>query len=261
MRPYFWGILKFVGFASIFFVLSFLLGARILLAEPTILHLDFLDQEGQKVEGVQGTLVLVVGNYVDKLPLAVTKDGMDLPMDPSWLRSHWPGGKSRLKNLNRVFVFLKGPGYAPLCSAPIQWMGSPTGGLGKEVVVSFPRGKTLSITKGQKFLSVVEFRRPTERFLKLSGSMGKPMAGVHVKSYVFWSRDDDGDLSGGDPLTEGSTDATGRFPVVDGDFTYAFQIDTKAAPGKKAGTVLVVKRFEDKDYPAVLQDDPISKTP
>jgi hypothetical protein len=87
------------------------------------------------------------------------------------------------------------------------------------------------------------------------------MAGTHVRSYVYWSKNDDGTLNGADFLSEGSTDSAGRFPVVDGDFTYAFQVDSKASPGKKAGTVLVVQRFEDKEYPAVLPDDPASGDP
>jgi len=261
MKTYFWGFFKLTGAASLLFVLSFLLGAKFLLAEPTLLHLDFQDPQGAKIEGMKGTLVLVVGNYVDRLPLKITEDGLDLPMDASWLKAHWPGGKNRLKNMNRAYVFLKAPGYAWLCSNPIQWMGTDSGGLGKNVVVSFPRGKTLVVSQGQKLSTTLEFRKPTERFLKLSGSKGKPMSGVHVKSYVFWSKNDDGDLNGSDFLTEGLTDDTGRFPVVDGDFTYAFEIDTAAAPGKKAGTVLVVKRFEDKEYPAVLQDGSASDTP
>ena len=117
------------------------------------------------------------------------------------------------------------------------------------------------ISKGQKLSSSLEFRKPSERFLKLSGSKGKPLVGVKVRSFVYWSKNDDGGLNGADFLEEGMTDETGRVPVADGDFTYAFQIEYKAVPGKKASTVLVVKRFEDKEYPATLQDDSSADTP
>lgn len=261
MNDYFRRYFKYTVAFAVLLAASFLFGVKVLPAEPTLLHLDFQDQQGRKVEVMKATLVLVVGNYVDKLPLKFSGEGLDLPLDASWLRSHWPGGASRLKNVDRAYVFLTAPGYALVCSGPIQWLGTESSGLGKNVVISFPRGKTLVVSKGQKLSTTVEFRRPTERFLKVSGTQGKPLIGVHVRSYVFWSKSDNGDLNGADLLNEGSTDATGRVPVVDGDFTYAFQIDYKAAPGKKAGTVLVVKRFADKEYPAVLKDDPSTDTP
>jgi hypothetical protein len=255
MKKIFSSTLKFTGVFLLLFVVSFLIGAKAFSAEPTLLHLDFQDDQGQKVQVTRAILVLVVGNYVDKLALEPSTDGLDVQLDASWLRANWPRSSSRIKNLDRAYVYLKATGYASVCSNPIHWMGTESGGSGKSVVISFPRSKTMVVAKGEKLSSTVDFRRPTERFLKLSGSKGKPITGVRVKSYIYWSKDDDGDLSGADFLDEGTTDATGRVPVVDGDFTYAFKIIRKATPGNSAGTVLVVKRFEDKEYPATLQDD------
>lgn len=255
MGSMFLSALKFFSFCLFLFGVCFLIGAKVLSAEPTLLHLDFQDGQGQKVEVTQATLVMVTGNYIDKLPLEVSPHGLDLSLDPSWLRAHWPRGGSRIKNMDLAYVYLKAPGYASVCSNPIHWMGTESGGSGKSVVVSFPRGKTLVVFKGQKFSSTLDFRKPGERFLKLSNGKGKPAVGVKVKSYIYWSKTDDGDLNGADFLGEGITDETGRVPVIDGDFTYAFKINRKATSGNSAGSVLVVKRFEDKEYPATLQDD------
>lgn len=254
MKSMFLSALKFMGVCLLLFGVSFLVGAKVLSAKPTLLHLDFRDDQGQKVNGTQATLVLVVGNYVDKLPLEVSGNGLDLPLDPSWLRAHWPRAGSRIKNLDLAYVYLRAPGYASVCSSPVHWMGTE-GGSGKSVVISFPRGKTMVVFEGQDFSSALNFRKPAERFLKLSNGKGKPAVGVRVKSYIYWSKTDDGDLNGADFLGEGTTDETGRVRVMDGDFIYAFQIFHKAASSHSTGTVLVVKRFEDKEYPATLQDD------
>ncbi len=72
-------------------------------------------------------------------------------MDASWLRANWPGGENRLKNLDRAYVYLKAPGYAPVVSSPINWMGGESGGLGKDVVVSFPGSKVAIVSKGRSF--------------------------------------------------------------------------------------------------------------
>lgn len=255
MKSMFLNSLKFMGACLFLFGVCFLVGAKVLSAEPTVLHLDFQDDQGQKVKVTQATLVLVVGNYIDKLPLETSVGGLDLSLDPSWLRAHWPRASSRIKNMDLAYVYLQAPGYASLCSNPIHWMGTESGGVGKSVVISFPRGKTMVVFKGQSFSATLNFRKPDARFLKLSNGKGKPAVGVKVKSYIYWSKTDDGDLNGADFLGEGTTDETGRIPVVDGEFTYAFQIFRKATSSNSAGTVLVVKRFEDKEYPATLQDD------
>src|ERR1035441_2868822 len=163
--------------------------------------------------------------------MEIPRGGLDIPLDASWLRANWPGGASRLKNMDRGYVYLKAPGYAAICSNPIHWMGTESDGLGKNVVISFPRSKTLVMSQGQRLSLTLIFRKPTERFLRLSGGKGLPLAGIRVKSYVYWSKNDDGDLNGADFLGEGITDETGRIPVVDGDFTYAFQILRKATAG------------------------------
>jgi hypothetical protein len=62
-------------------------------------------------------------------------------------------------------------------------------------------------------------------------------------------------LNGSDFLGDGISDATGRVPVIDGDFIYAFQMTPQAASGNKAATVLVVKRFDSKEYPVTVPLD------
>src|SRR5581483_969460 len=106
MNSLFWDGLKYTGACLLLFGFSFLIGVKVLSAEPTLLHLDFQDHEGRKVDVSNATLVLVVGNYVDKLPLVLTAEGLDLKLDASWLRSHWPGGSNRIKNMDRAYVFL-----------------------------------------------------------------------------------------------------------------------------------------------------------
>jgi hypothetical protein len=254
MKSIVFSVLKFTGACLFIFGFCFMVGTKVLSAEPTVVHLNFKDDQGQPVEVTRATLVLVAGNYVDKLSLEISSHGLDLPLDASWLKANWPGGESRFKNMDRAYVFLKAPGYASICSDPIHWIGTETDGLGKDVVISFPYGKTLAISRGQKVSFAVNFRRATDRFLKLSDGKGKPLAGVQVKSYIYWSKSDDGDLNGSDFLSEGTSDETGRVPVVDGDFIYAFQVTPKSTDGIKAATVLIVRRFEGKEYPATVPE-------
>ncbi len=77
---------------------------------------------------------------------------------------------------------------------------------------------------------------------------------IKVKSYIYWSKSEDGKLNGADFLGEGISDDTGRVPLIDGDFTYAIQVTHKATSGHPADTVLVVKRFDDKEYPVAVPD-------
>jgi hypothetical protein len=251
MKSMYLSFMKFTGACLLMFAFSFLIGTKLLLAEPTMLHVDFQDGKGGAVIVRHATLVLVVGNYVEKLPLALTDGGgLDLPLDASWLRANWPGGTSQLKNVDRAYIYLKAPGYASIVSDPIHWMGTESDGIEKNVVISFPRGKTIGISKGDKFSLVVNFRKPTDRFVRLSDGKGSPLAGVQVKSYVYWSKTDKGYLNGADLLGVGTSDENGKVPVVDGDFTYALQVTHKSYPGNPAGTVLVVKKFDEKEIEA-----------
>lgn len=256
MRSIFLSFFKYTGAYLLLFVASFLIGTKVFSAEPTLLHLDLQDGNGQQVQAAHATLVLVVGNYVDKLPLDISPDGVDVKLDASWLRANWPGGHSQLKNLDRAYVYLKAEGFAPVVSSPINWMGSQSGGFGKDVVVSFPGSKVAIVSKGRKLSLTVNLRRPNERFVKLWDGKGKPLPGVKVRSYIYWSKSEDGKLNGADLLGEGISDDTGRVPIIDGDFTYAIQVTHKATAGHPADTVLVVKRFEDKEYPVTVPDDP-----
>jgi hypothetical protein len=254
MKSMFLSGLKYMGACLLLFAFSFMVGTKVLSAEPTLLHLDFQDELGQPVSVTQATLVLVArsGNYIDKLPLKILNDGLDLPLDPSWLKANWPGVESHFDDMDRAYIFLKAPGYAPICSNPIHWIGTESDGLGKDVVISFPRGKTLVITRGEAVSFPVSLRKAIDRFLKLSDGKGNPLVGVHVKSYVYWSQSDHGNLDGSDFLSSGTSDATGRIPVTDGDFIYAFQVTPPGSDGNKAATLLVVKRFESKEYPVTV---------
>ena len=89
----------------------------------------------------------------------------------------------------------------------------------------------------------------------MSDGEGKPIAGIRVKSYVYWSQTDQGVLIGADFLGDGTSDENGRIQVIDGDYTYAFQVSRKADSGNPAGMALVVKRLEDTEYPVTLPDD------
>jgi hypothetical protein len=252
MKSTFLNFLKFAGACLFLFTGSFFVGTKVFSAEPTRLHLDFEDAQGQAVRVDKATLVLVAGGYVDKLPLEVSSKGLDLPLGAYWLQTNWPGGVSRLKNMDRAYVYLAARGYASVVSNPIHWMGSESGGLDKNVVVSFPRSKIAAVSKGQKGSLTVPFRKPKERFVKLSDGKGNPIVGARVKAYVYWSKSDDGDLNGADFLNEGISDATGRVPIMDGDFTYAIRVVSKGSPGMPAENVLIVKRFEDREYPVTV---------
>ena len=260
MKSLFLSFLKFMGIGLFLLAVSFLAPTKGLSAEPTLLHLDFQDGEGQRVEVIHATLVLVAGAYVDKLPLEISDKGLDLTLDSSWLNEHWPGGKSRIKNMEQAYLYLKARGYASICSSPIHWMGTESDRMGKNVVISFPRGKTLAVSKGEKVSLTVNFRKPVDRFVKVSDGKGKVLSGVRVRSYIYWSKDEDGNLNSADLLGEGISDESGRVPVIDGDFTYALKITHKATPGHPAENVLIIKRFENKEYPVTVRDEPLVET-
>jgi hypothetical protein len=255
MKSMFLSVLKYTGACLLLFAFSFMVGTKVLSAEPTLVHLDFQDEQGQPVSVTQATLVLVAGDYVDKLPLKVLNNGVDLPLDASWLKANWPGAESHFKVMDRAYVYLKAPGFASMCSNPVHWIGTESDGLGKDVVISFPRGKTLVVSRGQTVSFPVSLRKAMDRFLKLSDGKGHPLVGVQVKSYVYWSKSDHGNLDGSDFLSVGTSDETGRIPVMDGDFIYAFQITPRDASGNKAPTMLVVRRFDSKEYSATLPLD------
>lgn len=254
MRSIFLTFLKYTGAYSLLLIASFLVGTKVLSAEPTLLHLVPQDGSGGQVQLTHATLVLVVGNYVDKLPLEISPDGVDVNMNASWLRANWPGGKNRIKNLDRAYLYLRAEGYAPVVSSPINWMGSESGGMGKDVVVSFPGGKVALVGKGQKLSLTVNFRKPQDRFVRVSNGKGNPLSGIKVKTFIYWSKSEDGQLNGAEFLGEGISDDTGRVPVTDGDFTYAIQVSRNATSGHPADKVLIVKRFEDREYPVTVPD-------
>jgi hypothetical protein len=136
-------------------------------------------------------------------------------------------------------------------------MGSEKGGLDKAgnqkpVVVSFPHNNVMVVLKGQTNTFDLSLRKPTERFVKLSAGKGIPVVGAKVKTYVYWSTSDNGELNDSDFLDEGTSDKTGRVAVADGDFTYAIKVTYKATHEKPAQTVIVLKRFEEKEYPVFV---------
>ncbi len=246
------GLSKWTALLLTVFVFCFFVGTKLLSAEPTVLHLNFQDDQNQSIIVTQAVLILVTGNYIDRLPLTVQPDGLDFVLNKEWLMNHWPGGNDRFNNLDRAYLFLKSPGYASICSDPINWMGGKTDVPDKNVVLSFPHGKTVVVARGQKASFTLNFRKQTPRFLRLIDKQKNPIQGVRVKSYIYWSRNGTGELNKADWLGDNVSDAAGKVPVVDGDFTYAFQVTYQGNPG---GTFLIVKRFQDKEDPIIGDAD------
>lgn len=170
---------------------------------------------------------ILLGGGTGGLKLAIGEP-LVLPLDTEWLRSRWP---ERFQDMSAVYLYFKADGYTAIRSEKFLWIGShgpPFGPRVNEAEITFIGRKPVIVTEGQSAEIEVVFRRPKERFLRLIDDEGKPVPGVKISSYMYWSDENHcGGLSGADPIGSSESDQDGRVAIPDGDFQYAFVFEKR----------------------------------
>jgi hypothetical protein len=229
------------------------------LCAATEIYLSFQNSEGQKVQLSKAELLLAAWNYTGRIPLSITDDKLDLFLDSDWLKKNWPDQENHFRDLEKVYLYLQAPGYAPVCSVPIPWMGSTSNDQEKGVLILFPGGKPLPMMKHQLAELKVTFHRPRSKFLRFIDIKGKPLEGVRVRSFIFWSNSNpEGWLEGAEPLADGNSDSRGKIQVPDGDFVHAFLIKRegyvlKEPDQNSKDSSLIIRALKSKDTTIILK--------
>ncbi len=195
-------------------------------ASATELGLRFVDSQHGPVQVSKAELLLVAWGDTGRLTLPIQGDHLHLDLSPSWLRSRWP---RRFPDLMRAYLYIEAQGYAPIRSQPFLWLGSRAGDRGRDagsVTISFRQGRPAILREGERAERTITFGRPTPRRVSLVGADGRPLGGVRVSAYMFWSASNHcGVLSGADSLGEYVSDDAGQLTLPDGDFEYALVLD------------------------------------
>jgi hypothetical protein len=208
--------------ATLFVIFAF--GARVQAAGE--LRLQFRDEKGQPVVVTRAELLWKAPGAAGKIPLKLSKEGLMIPLDAGWLKAHWFDANSRPEDLTGVFLYLQAKGFASICSHSIIWPGTTEAKTTRgPTLVTFPRGSSTWASKDGISQLMVIFRKPGRKVLHFINDEGKPVAGVKVDQFLFWSNDNPmGLLRGVEFLKKGSSGTDGRVVVPDGDFTHAFRV-------------------------------------
>ncbi|HOW73899.1 MAG TPA: hypothetical protein PKY77_25120 [Phycisphaerae bacterium] len=195
-------------------------------APATELRLRFVDGGRRPVQVSRAELLLVAWRDADRLPLPVQGDRVHLNLSPSWLRSRWP---MRFPDLIRAYLYVQAEGYAPVRSEPFLWLGSRAATRGRDpdaVTIDFRQGRPAVLREGEHTERTIMLRRPRPRGVTLVGDDGRPVGGVRVSAYMFWSASNHcGVLNGADSLGEYVSDDAGQLMLPDGDFEYALVLE------------------------------------
>lgn len=205
--------------------LSMLESARVV--HGTQLRLHAKNDRGEAIHLTTAELLPVRWNEMsDPIRLELDDEQLVLELDEAWLRSRWP---HRLADMEGVYLYLEADGYASIRSEKFLWLGAhgpPYGPRVTQTQIAFPNGSRVVVREGQKAEMELTLRKPIRRSLRLVDDRAKPVQGVRVASFMFWSASNHcGILSGAKPLGEGTSDQDGRVTVADGDFEYAFSLD------------------------------------
>jgi len=192
----------------------------------TELGLRLVDAQRRPVRVSKAELLLVAWGDADRLTLPVQGDHLHLDLSPSWLRSRWP---RRFPDLMRAYLYVQAEGYAPVRSEPFLWLGSRAGDRGRDadvVTIDFRQGLPARLREGERAERTITLRRPRPRRVSLVGDDGRPLGGVRVLAYMFWSASNHcGVLRGAEPLGEYVSDEAGGLMLADGDFEYALMLE------------------------------------
>jgi hypothetical protein len=199
-------------------------------ARATDLTLRFVDSEQLPVQVSRAELLAVAWGDVRRFELVPQGATLKLDLSPGWLKSRWP---ERFTDLEKAYVYVEAPGFAPVRSDPFVWLGSHSWHDSPGVTateVSFPNASSVALSGGDHATLTLALREPLKRTITLVDDKGMPLAGVKLRAFMFWSASNHcGVLAGADPLGIFQSDDRGEIDLPDGDFEYALEIE--AAPG------------------------------
>ena len=194
---------------------------------PTLLELRFVDPDGNEVQLDKAELLLVGWGVTDRIELEPTEKGLQVILDPEWLRPRM-GERSQkfdwLDHLDYVFLYLQADPYAPIRSHAFQWIDDRVNHPGP-VRIAFPGGETVIVEKGETIRATIAFRKNDVKHVRLVDPEGWPFPGIQVNAFMYWSSQNHcAALSGSEPLGEFVSDAYGLITLPDGDYEYALEL-------------------------------------
>ena len=213
-------------------LLGLLLAPVPAMADDTRLRLAFYGPGHEHVVITRAELLVVAWGLTERLPLQATGNTLNLDMSESWLRAQ-SNVAPRLRDLERVFLYVKAAGYAPVRSDAFLWVGAHGGDYGLPRVttttVMMSGGAPVTLSEGTTVEAAVVLRPPQTRVLRFVEESGAPVGGLDVQALMFWSHSNHcGVLAGADSLMAGKTDRNGDVTVPDGEFDYALVLPTRA---------------------------------
>ena len=84
---------------------------------PTLLELRFVDPDSNEVQLDKAELLLVGWGEVDRIQLEPTDEGLQINLDPEWLRPRMGNGYRKfdwLDHLDYAFVYLQADPFASM---------------------------------------------------------------------------------------------------------------------------------------------------
>jgi len=191
-------------------------------AGATELRIHLQGPDGARPAIDRAELLLVGWGWTDRLALLPEGDNT-LRLDFETRYSQLP---EKFQNTETVQLYVHAENFAPMTSEPFEWLGLNRGNLSTETRIEFSGGRSITIRIGDTTDMNVALRRPMPRQIRLLDEDGKPISGLRISAYMFWSnRNHCGFLNGAEILRVASSDEEGRVVVPDGDFKYAFKLD------------------------------------
>ena len=194
-------------------------------AAATVLRIAVVGEHRQPLPVTKAELLLTAWGDTRRVPLAADRGRVIVPLDSEWLLERWPG---RFREIDEAFLLIRAEGGAAIRSAPFQWLGTRAdlaGRLVERAEIVFPRHEKVIIARGEQVEFQLVLRREQERYLRFVDEGDGAVAGVQVRTYLFWSdKNHCGYLDGAELLDEGTSDEAGRVRIPDGDYAYAFEL-------------------------------------
>ena len=202
---------------------------------PTLLELRFVDPNGNDVQLDKAELLLVGWGVTDRIELEPTEKGLQVNLDPEWLRprmeSHESYKRDWFESLESAYLYIQANPFASIQTLPFRWLGDSRGFSGP-VKISFPGGEEAIVEKGTVGSATITLREKVQRRIRIVDPNGKPMQGVGLHANVNWStRNHCGALVKLDSLGQFTTDDQGIVELPDGDFEYALELRGGGIPG------------------------------
>lgn len=187
----------------------------------SVLTLEFVDINGDQVEVAKAELLLVAWGNAERLELATSANGLDVVLEPDWLRSRWP----RFDDQFGVYLYIQAPPLAAIRSHQFRWPGSGVADDKDTTLIAFPGDQSVAVRESTDASLTLTLRPRVERRVRLVDPDGTPLVGGKIDVSMFWSMSNHcGYLSGADPLGSFSPDADGLIEVPDGDFEYVLSL-------------------------------------